>query len=126
MTHCRSEEAEKTVHDIEADVAAETGKKLEPVKTTLTVHPRKSFGLGMIFASMFGENRARSVLALTLMVAQSFLYNSVFSSATGSFSRIFITCRNSGSVFICCRSRSEIFCGPLCSVPGSTLSGAER
>src|ERR1700742_4650267 len=80
VTHCRNEEAEKTVRDIEADVAAETGKKLEPVTTTLTVHPRRSFGLGMIFASMFGENRSRSVLALTLMVAQSFLYNSVFFS----------------------------------------------
>jgi MFS family permease len=80
VTHCRSEEAEKTVRDIEANVAAEAGKKLEPVKTTLTVHPRKSFGLGMIFASMFGDHRARSVLALTLMIAQSFLYNSVFFS----------------------------------------------
>src|ERR1700761_664570 len=80
VTHCRGEEAEKTVCDIEADVAAETGKKLEPVTTSLTVHPRKSFGLGMIFASMFGEHRSRSVLALTLMVAQSFLYNSVFFS----------------------------------------------
>src|ERR1700753_3507605 len=70
VTHCRNEEAERTVREIEADVAAETGKKLEPVPPTLTVHPRRSFGLGMIFASMFGENRARSMLALTLMVAQ--------------------------------------------------------
>src|SRR6185437_7488427 len=80
VTHCRSEEAEKIVRDIEADVAAETGKKLEPVKAALTVHPRKSFGLRMIFASMLGEHRARSVLAPTLMVAQSFRYNSLFFS----------------------------------------------
>jgi hypothetical protein len=39
----------------------------------------KSFGLGMIFASMLGKYRKRSILALVLMVAQSFLYN----SATG-------------------------------------------
>jgi MFS family permease len=34
----------------------------------------------MIFGSMLGKNRGRSVLALTLMVAQAFLYNSVFFS----------------------------------------------
>jgi MFS family permease len=82
VTHCRNEEAERTVREIEADVASSTGKKLAPVEGGgLTVHPRKSFGLGMIFASMLGEKyRMRSVLALTLMVAQSFLYNSVFFS----------------------------------------------
>jgi MFS family permease len=82
VTHCRNEEAERTVGEIEADVASSTGKKLAPIEGGgLTVHPRKSFGLGMIFASMLGEKyRMRSVLALTLMVAQSFLYNSVFFS----------------------------------------------
>ena len=34
----------------------------------------------MIFASMLGKYRTRSILAITLMVAQSFLYNSVFFS----------------------------------------------
>jgi MFS family permease len=80
VTHCRSEDAERTVRKIEADVASSTGRKLDPVTESITVHPRKSFGLGMIFASMLGPHRLRSVLALTLMVAQSFLYNSVFFS----------------------------------------------
>jgi MFS family permease len=80
VTHCRSEEADRTVREIEADVVASTGRELSPVKESLTVHPRKSFGLGMIFASMLGKHRTRSILALTLMVAQSFLYNSVFFS----------------------------------------------
>lgn len=80
VTHCRSEDAERTVRDIEADVASSTGRTLAPVTESITVHPRKSFGLGMIFASMLGPHRLRSVLALTLMVAQSFLYNSVFFS----------------------------------------------
>jgi MFS family permease len=82
VTHCRSEEAERTVGEIEADVVSSTGKKLAPIEGGgLIVHPRKSFGLGMIFAAMLGEKyRMRSVLALTLMVAQSFLYNSVFFS----------------------------------------------
>jgi MFS family permease len=82
VTHCRSEEAERVVGEIEADITSSTGKKLAPIEGGgLIVHPRKSFGLGMIFASMLGEKyRMRSVLALTLMVAQSFLYNSVFFS----------------------------------------------
>src|ERR1700734_2588273 len=51
VTHCRSEEAEATVREIEADVASSTGEALSPVAGGgLTVHPRKSFGLGMIFA----------------------------------------------------------------------------
>jgi MFS family permease len=80
VTHCRAEEAERTVRSIEQQVAASSGKKLPPAKGSLTVHPRRSFGLGMIFASMLGKYRSRSILALVLMVAQSFLYNSVFFS----------------------------------------------
>src|SRR6201996_5340928 len=80
VTHCRKEDADRTVQEIEADVTSSSGGSLKPVKETITVHPRKSFGLGIIFASMLGEHRMRSVLALTLMIAQSFLYNSVFFS----------------------------------------------
>ena len=44
----------------------------------MEVHPRKVFGIGLILSSMLGQYRDRSILALALMVAQSFLYNSVF------------------------------------------------
>jgi MFS family permease len=77
VTHCRNEEAERTVKTIEADVV-KSGKQLPPVDGSLEVHPRKVFGLGMIFSAMVGKYRERSILALVLMVAQSFLYNSVF------------------------------------------------
>ncbi len=77
VTHCRNEEAERTVKTIEADVV-KSGKPLSPVDGSLEVHPRKVFGLGMIFSAMVGKYRERSILALVLMVAQSFLYNSVF------------------------------------------------
>jgi MFS family permease len=80
VTHCRAEEADQTVRGIERDVASSSGSELAPAEGTITVHPRKSFGLGMIFASMLGTYRKRSILALVLMVAQSFLYNSVFFS----------------------------------------------
>src|SRR3984885_7935672 len=78
LTHCRAEQAEQTVKTIEADVVQSTGKPLPPVEGTLEVHPRKVFGLGLIFSAMLGNYRERSILALVLMIAQSFLYNSVF------------------------------------------------
>ena len=78
VTHCRSKEAEETVKQIEADVVKSTGRDLLPVHDNLEVHPRKVFGVGLILTSMLGRYRQRSILALVLMVAQSFLYNSVF------------------------------------------------
>ena len=78
VTHCRSEEAEATVEQIEAHVAKSVGRDLPPVNDTIKVHPRKVFGIGLILTSMLGRYRRRSILALVLMVAQSFLYNSVF------------------------------------------------
>jgi hypothetical protein len=48
------------------------------VQLALEVHPRRVFSLGLILTAMLGRYRRRSILALTLMVAQSFLYNSVF------------------------------------------------
>jgi MFS family permease len=59
-------------------VATDTGRSPTKTDQRLEVHPRKSFGLDLIFSAMLGKYRRRSVLALTLMVAQSFLYNSVF------------------------------------------------
>jgi MFS family permease len=78
VTHCRSEEAEETVKRIEAEVVNSTGRNLPLAHGSLEVHPRKVFGLGLILTAMLGRYRQRSILALTLMVAQSFLYNSVF------------------------------------------------
>jgi MFS family permease len=78
VTHCRDQEAEKTVAEIEQDVAASSGRALPATSDSLKVHPRKVFGPEMIFSAMLGKYRERSVLALALMIAQSFLYNSVF------------------------------------------------
>lgn len=78
VTHCRSDDAEAIVKQIENRVSADTGRSLSKPSERLTVHPRKSFGLKLIFSAMAEKYRQRSLLALTLMVAQSFLYNSVF------------------------------------------------
>ena len=69
-----TEEAKQNTDEIERKV----GDDLPPPKGTLKVHSRKVFGFRIIFAAMLHENRARSFLALTLMVAQAFLFNAVF------------------------------------------------
>jgi MFS family permease len=79
VTHGYAREAEATVTDIEQGVAQRAGS-LEPPAGGLEIHPRKSFGFGLILRAMFGRYRGRSVLALTLMIAQSFLFNAVFFS----------------------------------------------
>jgi MFS family permease len=78
VTHGRAEEGERTVDDIEARVAAGSGLELPAVTSSLSVHRRKVFGLGLVLRSIANVHRRRSVLALTLMVAQAFLYNAVF------------------------------------------------
>jgi len=77
VTHGRNDEAQKTVGDIERRVE-ETGGALAKPEGMLTVHPRVSFGFGLIFTAMLGKYKGRSVLALTLMTAQAFLFNAVF------------------------------------------------
>src|SRR5262249_21308294 len=73
-------EAEATVRDIEQRVAQAAREPLQSPEGSLEIHPRKSFGFGLIFSAMFRNYRDRSVLALSLMIAQAFLFNAVFFS----------------------------------------------
>jgi len=66
------------VKEIEDRIEKETGKKLSMPQDSLTVHPRKSFGFGIIAKTMFKKYRTRSILGLSLMVSQAFLYNAIF------------------------------------------------
>jgi MFS family permease len=79
VTHGYEKAAEKVVNGIEEAVRKQTHQRAlsEPEKA-LTVHPRKTFGFGLIAEAMLAKYRARSALALSLMVAQAFLYNAVF------------------------------------------------
>jgi MFS family permease len=79
VTHGYEKDAEKVVSGIEERVCKETHQPAlaEPGKV-LTIRPRKSFGLGLIVEAMLAKYRERSALALSLMVAQAFLYNAVF------------------------------------------------
>lgn len=80
VTHGRIEEAERVVADIERRVEAETGRTLPPAGTSVSIHPRKVFGFGLIARTMMRHYRRRAVLCLILMVSQACLYNALLSS----------------------------------------------
>jgi MFS family permease len=78
VTHGHAEAAEQAVAEIERRVAR-AGHALPPCPgEPLVVHPRTSFGFAIVARAMLGRYRARSVLALVLMLAQAFLYNALF------------------------------------------------
>jgi MFS family permease len=80
VTHGWKEQADASMNDIEQRVRSDTGADLAPVHDCLEVHPRKSFGLGLILGAMLQKYRERSLLALALLTAQAFLFNAVFFS----------------------------------------------
>jgi MFS family permease len=79
VTHGQREEAEKTVAALEQTVARETGVHLEdpPRDQALRLHVRHHYGLEAVVKPMLTQYRARSVLGLSLMVAQAFVYNAI-------------------------------------------------
>ena len=78
VTHGWRREADAAIGDIEERVRTDTHAPLARSDGRLEVHPRRSFGLTLIGRAMLGKYRARSTLALALMVAQAFLFNAVF------------------------------------------------
>ena len=112
VTHCHGEEADRTIERIEAHVIQSTGRNLPKVQTKMEVHPRKVFGIGLILTSMLGRYRDRSILALALMVAQSFLYNSVFFTF-GLILAHFYHVPNENVGFYVLPLAIGNFCGPL-------------
>ncbi len=80
-THGQNDEAERIVGAIEDDVKRQTGREeLPPIDEdeTITIEQRGSIGFGLIARAMFQMYPKRTVLGLTLMAAQAFLYNAVF------------------------------------------------
>jgi MFS family permease len=79
VIHGREEEAEKIVCAVEDKVAEQTGRRLpHPDEDAVQIHTRTHTSLKEIWGAMFGENRLRSLLGLTLMIAQAFFYNAIF------------------------------------------------
>ncbi len=77
VIHGKEKEAESIVSEIECEVEHQTGKKSHKRLKSISIHPQSSFGLLAIIRAMFTQYRKQSVLGLSLMVAQAFLYNAV-------------------------------------------------
>jgi MFS family permease len=79
ITHGRSEEAEETTEAIENQVREQTGRELPPVEgQPIVIEQRESIGFGLIARAMFQMYPKRTILGLTLMGSQAFLYNAIF------------------------------------------------
>jgi len=79
MTHGREEEAEATVTDIEHRVEAE-GRTLEPVSDdqALEVTDKGRIPFSVIVRTLVKDYPKRTLVAATMMITQSFLYNAIF------------------------------------------------
>lgn len=78
ITHGQEQAANDAMAEIERRVIGRSHIQLAPVHDKLTIHPRQSFGLGIVLRTMFGQYWLRSALVLILMAAQAFLYNALF------------------------------------------------
>ena len=77
MTHGRNDEAEEIVGEIERHVS-DHPDMLEPVTEKAEIRVRDTIPWGEIWQAIAHEHRSRSLLALSLMVAQAFFYNAIF------------------------------------------------
>lgn len=78
LLHGRESEARRIVDGLEREIAST--KELPPLGTTDAVQlpPARAGGLRAVTMTMISQYPARTVVALTLMIAQAFLYNAIF------------------------------------------------
>ncbi len=77
VTHGHEDEANRVVKEIERHFADE-GRSLDPPSGAITIRPRDDIGFGLIARTMARTYPGRTVLGLSLMISQAFLYNAVF------------------------------------------------
>ncbi len=87
--HGHAKSAEAVMEQIEARVAESSGVRLSQPDEYITVRPRRSYGLGIIFDTMVHKYRSRSVLGLVLVASQAFLYNGIFFTYTLVLTRFY-------------------------------------
>jgi MFS family permease len=79
MTHGEHHEAEQVMKRIETRSEQSLGHELAtPDEAPLVIHPRESFGFGLVARRMYEKYLSRSFLSLSLITSQAFLYNAVF------------------------------------------------
>jgi MFS family permease len=77
LMHGRTEEAERIVAQVEAEVEQEHGA-LDPVRGGAHAHSMGMPGLRQVAAVLLKHYRMRSLVVLSMMVAQAFVYNAIF------------------------------------------------
>ncbi len=77
ITHHRTDEAETVMRDIEEKVGKQHGVLARP-DWTITIDPSQVVGFSRIVGTMLHTYPKRTVLSLSLMVTQAFLYNAIF------------------------------------------------
>lgn len=78
MLRGKEEDADKIVSEIEKKVKEQRGDLAEPEGEKLKLNVRDHTPWKEIFQNMWHDNRKRSLLALALMIGQSFFFNAVF------------------------------------------------
>jgi MFS family permease len=79
LTHGQADEAERVVGEIERDTEAK-GIDVPPVgeDSVIVINPRGAINYRELAAVVLRDYRRRSLVGLTLMVTQAFLYNAIF------------------------------------------------
>ena len=79
MLHGREEEARRIVAEIERHVEAQTREPLPPPSGAISIdRERVRTGLTGALRTMIADYPKRSIVAISLMIAQAFLYNAIF------------------------------------------------
>lgn len=79
LTHGKGDEAERIVKQIEAEIEHETGERLPPPRDKqITFDPSRKTGIAATVRTMVKTYPKRTILVLSLMITQAFLYNAVF------------------------------------------------
>ena len=79
LTHGFPREAEQIVDQIEREIESEHAERpLSKTSKTIRIQPRAGFGFGELISVMIRTYPQRTVLGISLIVSQAFLYNGVF------------------------------------------------
>jgi len=114
MTHGRHDEAEQTVGAVEREVARETGIALAPPDPAeaIRIKMRHYFGLGVLLKPLVVKYRRRSILGLSLMIAQAFVYNAIFFTYALVLNRYFDVKADAAGLYLLPFALSN-FLGPI-------------
>lgn len=113
MTHGRVREAEEIVAGIEQSVQRDEGvTSLPPPAGWITLHGRSPLTFGIVARELFRTYPQRTVLGLTLMITQSFLYNAIFFTYALILSKFYGVPPSSIGLYILPFAISNFF-GPL-------------